>query len=154
MYKIRAMLNSRFDASARTMFLDGNPQDRIPAAGYFWVIKGQGRLIAVDTGIGESGGQRQEIQKYLVDQGQDTVSLLDQIGLAPEDLDTVILTHLHWDHCLNMAVFRRAQVFVSFREWENMIRPRHPALASDPSFPQTVVSHLKRASERVNFISE
>ena len=80
MYKIRALLNSHFDASSRTMFLDGNPQDRIPAAGYFWIIEGQGRLMAVDTGIGVSNGQRQEIQRYLVEVGQDTVSLLNRTG--------------------------------------------------------------------------
>lgn len=136
------------------MFLDGNPQDRIPAAGYFWVIEGQGRSIAVDTGIGESNGQRQEIQRYLVKEGHDTVSLLDRIGLAPDNLETVILTHLHWDHCANITVFHRAQIFISSREWENVINPRHPALASDPSFPKAVVSYLKEASKRVHFIQD
>jgi len=136
------------------MFLDGNPEDRLPAAGYFWVIEGQGRLIAVDTGVGEPSGRRQEFQGYLVEKGQDTLSLLDRAGLAAGDFDTVVLTHLHWDHCLNIALFPRARIFISFREWTNVIKPRHPALASDPPFPQSVVRYLKAASKRVNFIKD
>jgi glyoxylase-like metal-dependent hydrolase (beta-lactamase superfamily II) len=136
------------------MFLDGNPSDRIPAAGYFWVIEGQGRLIAVDTGIGEPGGLRQKIQGYIVEEGQDTVSLLGRLGLVPDDFDSVILTHLHWDHCLNTPLFRRAQILVSAREWDNVIKPRHPALASDPAFPRAVVHYLTKAAGRVRLIDD
>jgi glyoxylase-like metal-dependent hydrolase (beta-lactamase superfamily II) len=33
-------------------------------------------------------------------------------NLAPDDIDTVILTHLHWDHCQNTDLFRNARILV------------------------------------------
>ncbi|MDP6548831.1 MAG: MBL fold metallo-hydrolase [Dehalococcoidia bacterium] len=33
-------------------------------------------------------------------------------NLTPDDIDTVILTHLHWDHCQNTDLFRNARVLV------------------------------------------
>ena len=33
-------------------------------------------------------------------------------NLAPEDIDVVILTHMHWDHCQNTDMFRNARILV------------------------------------------
>ena len=33
-------------------------------------------------------------------------------NLTPDDIDTVILTHLHWDHCQNTDLFRNARILV------------------------------------------
>lgn len=35
-------------------------------------------------------------------------------GLTPEDIDMVILTHLHLDHVVNVGVFKNAKVFCKF----------------------------------------
>lgn len=142
MYKIHILHNSQAQLSARTMFLDGNPQDTLAVAGYFWVIEGQGRLIAVDTGIGDPSTQSQVIQGFMVTAGRDTLSLVKQAGFVPDDFDTVVFTHLHWDHCLNIALFRRAQMVVSARGWGSIQRPRHPALVSHPLFPREVMQYL------------
>jgi glyoxylase-like metal-dependent hydrolase (beta-lactamase superfamily II) len=37
--------------------------------------------------------------------------------LAPSDIDVVVNTHLHVDHCLNNALFSRAEIFMSEQEW-------------------------------------
>ena len=36
-------------------------------------------------------------------------------GLKPEDIETIILTHLHIDHTLNTSLFKNAKVFMRFR---------------------------------------
>jgi hypothetical protein len=43
---------------------------------------------------------------------------------------------------------------VSAREWDNVIKLRHSALASDPAFPQAVVHYLTEAAGRVRFIDD
>ncbi|MCX6021308.1 MAG: MBL fold metallo-hydrolase [Chloroflexi bacterium] len=88
------------------------------AVGY--LIRTAGRTILLDLGAGEGphenfGGVRG--------------SLLEQLagaGSAPQDVDTVILTHLHWDHT-GWAMsgpaggvaptFPRAKVLVSEADW-------------------------------------
>ncbi len=39
-------------------------------------------------------------------------------GLAPGDIRTVFLSHLHFDHCNNIDLFPEAKVYLSRREWE------------------------------------
>jgi glyoxylase-like metal-dependent hydrolase (beta-lactamase superfamily II) len=38
--------------------------------------------------------------------------------LAPDDIDIVVNTHLHLDHCGNNVVFTQAAIFLSRREWQ------------------------------------
>ena len=38
--------------------------------------------------------------------------MLRQRGLEPGDIDVVINTHLHWDHCSNNALFPKATFYV------------------------------------------
>src|SRR5262249_13969448 len=64
-------------------------------------------------------------QKVVVDTGlsiqeSDLLRALRGRGLAPADIDLVINTHLHLDHCLNNALFTRAQILMSEREWRWM----------------------------------
>jgi len=46
------------------------------------------------------------------------VSGLKAIGLAPDDIDVVICSHLHTDHCGCNAFFKKATVMVHARELE------------------------------------
>lgn len=46
------------------------------------------------------------------------VAALARRRVVPADIDIVINTHLHVDHCGNNSMFPRAAVFVSQAEWE------------------------------------
>ena len=54
----------------------------------------------------EKGPQRQMFGPFCVEADEDPVSLLSKEGLSPEDIDAVILSHLHSDHCWNVSLFR------------------------------------------------
>lgn len=43
--------------------------------------------------------------------------------LAPADIPFVFLSHLHFDHSLNIDLFPEAKVFVSRREWDYAAEP-------------------------------
>ena len=62
-------------------------------------------------------------RRILIDTGPTSrrALLVDELrnrGLEPEDIDTVVLTHLHWDHCQNTDLFRNARILVHPRELE------------------------------------
>lgn len=66
-------------------------------------LEGGSQKILVDTGVGGPEG---------------VVRALAGIGLKPQDIDTVILTHLHFDHADNVGLFPQARFILQKREWE------------------------------------
>ncbi len=50
------------------------------------------------------------------DDAKELVSALQGIGIRPEDIDIVIFTHLHYDHCGNFALFRKAEFYAGSKE--------------------------------------
>jgi glyoxylase-like metal-dependent hydrolase (beta-lactamase superfamily II) len=56
---------------------------------------------------------------------QALIQALADHGLAPEHIDTVFISHLHWDHIENIDLFRHADILVPRLEFEYLgaIRP-------------------------------
>ena len=61
-----------------------------------WVLRSEGRTILVDTGVGNDR-ERPQVPQF---EGFRTGYLdrLREAGVAPEDVDVVINTHIHYDH--------------------------------------------------------
>ena len=58
------------------------------------------------------------------------VENLAKAGLTPADIDTVVLTHSHWDHILNADVFKNAEFLLHPNEIEYAKAP-HPQRLGD-----------------------
>ncbi|MFP3210098.1 MAG: MBL fold metallo-hydrolase [Thermocladium sp.] len=43
---------------------------------------------------------------------------LKAVGLSPGNIDVVVLTHINWDHCLNVDLFRDSRIAISRKELE------------------------------------
>jgi len=54
---------------------------------------------------------------------QGIAAQLGRIGLKPEEIDIVVLTHLHWDHVGNVTQFTNAQFIVSSEEMKIALNP-------------------------------
>jgi glyoxylase-like metal-dependent hydrolase (beta-lactamase superfamily II) len=77
------------------------------------------RVIAIDTGFGESGfaSAEEKLSGMFTDIEWPT-TVVGKIGFRPDDVDTVILTHMHADHAGNVAAFPNAKVYVQREEYE------------------------------------
>lgn len=76
-----------------------NAENRVPSASYSLLIKSQEATILVDTGLGTKLSQREQEYWKLDRSTGDLVQNLTLIDVTPEDVDIVINTHLHSDHC-------------------------------------------------------
>ena len=91
-----------------------------------FLLRGEGKNILVDTGLDEN-----ELfipQGFIEETGLVPESLLEGLvgaGLSTEDIDIVINTHLHDDHCGNNALFPRA-TFYAHRDEIAFCRNPHP----------------------------
>ncbi|MFD0265114.1 MBL fold metallo-hydrolase [Streptomyces sp. NPDC127106] len=61
-----------------------------------WVVRSGGRTVLIDTGVG-NGRERPGTPHFHRRQG-DLLGDLARAGVRPEDVDTVVSTHLHADH--------------------------------------------------------
>ena len=69
-----------------------------------------------------------------------TEILLDSLakeGLEPKDIDTVIYTHLHYDHTGNADLFPDAVTYIQKTEYDNMLNPYPFQVARMDYFPDT-----------------
>ncbi|MCP4381994.1 MAG: N-acyl homoserine lactonase family protein [Hyphomicrobiales bacterium] len=94
-----------------TFIVDDDHLSPHPMDYFIWVIRNAERTILVDTGYdGEEGRLRD--RPTLVEPRE----ALQRIGIAPEDLDTVIVTHLHYDHAGGLAQFGGARLHMQEAE--------------------------------------
>ncbi len=73
-------------------------RNRIPADTRSLLIESDAGLILVDTGVGDKLTAKQRQIIGLEDRTERLISDLAAAGFSPQDVDTVILTHLHGDH--------------------------------------------------------
>jgi N-acyl homoserine lactone hydrolase len=86
-------------------------------------IRAGDRHIVVDTGVPAAEDALEHHHPMRRDPGQDVGATLRRAGIEIENVDTVINTHLHWDHCSNNYLFPRATIYAQRRELQYAIAP-------------------------------
>lgn len=109
--------------------LPADEKNRVPSGLNSLVIRTGSQTILVETGIG-----CKLTEKMIGIYGQ-PAQLLDNLqaaGISPDDIDIVINTHLHFDHCgwnttyrdgKAVATFPRAKYYVQDGEWQRAQKP-------------------------------
>lgn len=94
---------------------------------FMWYIEGAEKNILVDSGADISfakqlrGFEGEEIMSF--------ESALASVDVKAQDIDLVIQTHLHWDHCVNTHKCQNAKVVVQEDELRFALSP-HPLMAN------------------------
>jgi len=107
---------------------------------YFWLIRSGLGVTLVDCGWERSAGLHGIAPRYRnidVDE-TDPVELLARVGVAPGDVDRVIVSHMHFDHVGNLDLFPDATVVMGRAEYNcwtgprvNQPVPEHPVMSRD-----------------------
>jgi glyoxylase-like metal-dependent hydrolase (beta-lactamase superfamily II) len=109
------------------------------------LVRANGKNILVETGNGTKLDPKLRAI-YNVQDGDPLLDSLAKIGLKPEQIDLVINTHLHFDHCGGntrlvknrvLPTFRRARYVVQRGELEHAMNPSERDRAS--YFPENFV---------------
>ena len=78
---------------------------------FVWVLQNESRTIVVDTGYDEQEGIRRE--RPILRNPADAVA---SMGISAESVDTLILTHLHYDHAGTVDLFPNATIHLQVAE--------------------------------------
>jgi glyoxylase-like metal-dependent hydrolase (beta-lactamase superfamily II) len=102
------------------------------------LVESGGKRVLVDTGMGDRWSEK-EVRMYGIDRSTTLIGGLRARGLAPEDIDVVVNTHLHFDHAGGntrreggrvVPTFPRARYVVQRGEWEDARHPHERSRAS------------------------
>lgn len=93
-------------------FIGGDPHDLLQPLDFFvWAIVGPAGTIIVDSGFDEAMSRRR--QRGITKPVRDGLAAL---GIAPDTVARVIVSHLHYDHCGNYELFPNARYHLQDRE--------------------------------------
>jgi glyoxylase-like metal-dependent hydrolase (beta-lactamase superfamily II) len=98
------------------------------------------RKILIDTGIGDKQDEK-FLKNYHLNGDFSLIASLKEVGVSPEEITHVIITHLHFDHCGGAVkwnndrsgyelTFPNAYHFVSKKQWEWALNPNRREAAS------------------------
>lgn len=103
------------------------------------LLKVRGKTILVDTGCGDVGTERDR-KIYGLDAPSQLEASLRTCGVLPDELDTVVFSHLHFDHSGGglkrdseqrvVTRFPRARYFVQRLEWQEATHPNERTRAT------------------------
>jgi len=105
LHEVYAVRYAHHDRKAHENYIGGDPHDILQPLAYFvWVIRGAHGTFVMDTGFDRAmAAKRGRVIVKPVAEG------LTAIGVDPEQVQDVIISHLHYDHCGNHDLFPRAR---------------------------------------------
>ncbi|MBT4529674.1 MAG: MBL fold metallo-hydrolase [Phycisphaerae bacterium] len=92
-------------------------QNRIPEACNCVLLERDGRHVLIETGYGSEWSEK-EVDMF----GMNSVTILDALkenNVDPDSIDSVVLSHLHFDHAAGITLLPNAKVIVQKQEWED-----------------------------------
>ena len=87
---------------------------RMDIAMMVWLIEGNGRHILVDSGFYRDQFMKQWKPTDYVRPSE----AIARLGLKPEDITDVIISHAHWDHADGVDLFPKARTWIQKEELE------------------------------------
>jgi glyoxylase-like metal-dependent hydrolase (beta-lactamase superfamily II) len=109
---------------------------------FFWVVRNRDRTIVVDTGFTpEVGEPRGRSMTCPVPDG------LSRLGIDPSSVETVVVTHGHYDHTGNVGIFPNAQVVMSATELDFWAGPIARRFQFAASVEQPDIERLQRLEQ-------
>jgi glyoxylase-like metal-dependent hydrolase (beta-lactamase superfamily II) len=111
-YEVQAVRYARHDRPSSENFLGGDAHDAPMPLDYFvWTIAGGGKTYVVDTGFTFEQARKRK-REYLRTPGDG----LKALGIDPATIETVIVSHMHYDHAGNLDLFPNATYHIQDRE--------------------------------------
>lgn len=160
--RITPLIASTFTSDGGTMFglvpkpiwskrIAADEQNRIPQHAHTLLVElSDGRRGLIDTGCGSAERfSENETKLSGLGPGWPLLDALRARGIAPDELDFIVFTHLHWDHAGGAVApssfsrelsFPRARLHVHALEWEDATS-RNPLLYK--SYPPETIDALR-----------
>lgn len=116
-YAIRYGVNVK-RTRGQNFILEARPTDALPLDFYSWVLIGGGKAIVVDTGMDPQKAAKHGHETLL-----SPVEAIRSLGVDTDAVETVILTHAHYDHLGHIDYFPHAHFHMQSEEMAYVTGP-------------------------------
>ncbi|NPV66453.1 MAG: MBL fold metallo-hydrolase [Anaerolineae bacterium] len=123
-----------------SQFVAADENNLVPMTLHCLALRAGGKTIIVDTGLGDKLSPKMRAIWHLQQPEGRLLDGLARLGIRPEEVDLVINTHLHADHCGGntrfdqsgavVPVFPNAEYVVQRREYEDALHPNERTRAT------------------------
>ncbi len=160
-YSIKAIKYCEQTVPGPQMYYLDRFDQELRADFYFWLLRrDDGKVALVDCGIRDAdefnaiaGDPKYRFRMDMA--AQNIPLLLKKEGVAPEQVEWLFLTHLHYDHASNVHLFPNARIVVSRRGFIATVAPKYPYLVRHPLFPHDSLAYLvNEAGDRLVLAEE
>lgn len=111
-YEVYAIQYAQVVRDSRDYFLAGDAHEGPRSMFYYiWVLRNEDRVVVVDTGFDAERAARRK-REFL----RCPTEGLSSLGIDATTVDTVIVTHLHYDHAGNFDKFLKAKFVLQDEE--------------------------------------
>lgn len=106
-----------------------NEKNQVPLTTHPLLIRTDDCRIVIDAGIGKNRLTDKQKRNYGVGQEGAIESSLAKFGLTVEDINMVLMTHMHFDHATGLvdesghATFPNARHYIQQDEWHEFVSP-------------------------------
>lgn len=104
-YEVYAVRYATAVRRSTDIYIGGDAHDApVPMDYFIWLARNRQHTVVIDTGFDQAAATRRGRQ--LLRSPGDGLRML---GVSPEEVAHVVITHLHYDHAGNLALFPRAR---------------------------------------------
>lgn len=120
-------------------WIPADERNRIPLACRCLLVRDAGRTLLLEAGIGAFFEPAMRERFGVVEDRHILLESLAAVGVAPEQIDVVVLSHLHFDHAGGLLpawgapqelVFPRASYVIGVEAWDRAVHPHSRDRAS------------------------
>ncbi|MGE4585435.1 MAG: N-acyl homoserine lactonase family protein [Sphaerochaeta sp.] len=124
------------------LFEDGDINVTHFVPSMLYLIRDGEEDYVVDTGFSDTQAQTR-IYGLAFHRQDSYLDVLERVGIEPGKVKHLILTHLHWDHMANLALFPNARIYCQSVEYWRVLAEQ-----------DDVAETIRRAESRVMLVTE
>lgn len=124
MFKITLLKTAHIACANSVIYKGGNFDDTTVIGCHSFLLEHNNKYILIDTGI-EDIDVVNKTKSSTADwsRGDDECKVVDglkKIGVNPDDISAVLLTHAHYDHISGIVHFKNADVYMTKTEYDEL----------------------------------
>lgn len=118
------------DFPVRGLIAGADTSRRMDIAMTVWLLRGNGRTVLVDAGFYRD----KFVQRWKPVDFVKPSDAVARVGVKPEDVTDIIVSHIHWDHADGLDLFPNARIWIQKEEYQHHVGATGGALdrAIDP----------------------